>query len=252
MATTTILGIDVGASGTKGAIIDISNGKLLTERLRLPTPKSGKPNDMAETFAELVKLLEWKGPIGCGFPAIVKDGVAFSAANIHKDWIGTNISKLFSKATKQDVYVLNDADAAGLAEVSFGDPKASKGVTLVITIGSGLGSALFVDGRLVPNTEFGHLYLKGQKKVAEAYASSGARKREDLEYDEWGKRLNEFLLHTDRLLSPNHIILGGGISRKFNQFKDQLTSPTPILPAVFENRAGAIGAAMFAKQQVSK
>jgi polyphosphate glucokinase len=250
MAVKKILGVDVGASGTKGAIVDVETGELLTERLRLPTPKSGRPDEMAKTFAELVRLLDWEGPIGCGFPAIIKDGVACSAANIHKDWIGTDVSSLFGEATGQNVFVLNDADAAGLTEISFGKGKGKRGVTLIITIGSGLGSALFVNGQLVPNTELGHLFLRGHEKVAEFYASSGARKREGLGYAVWGKRLDEFLLHIDRLFSPNQIILGGGISRKYDLYKEYLTLETLITPAAYQNRAGAIGAAMFAAQHV--
>lgn len=252
MAVRKMCGVDVGASGIKGAIVNVENGELLTERMRLETPKPATPQAMAKTFAELIKLLKWEGPIGCGFPSIIKKGVAYSAANIDKSWIGTNVSAVFGNATDQPVFVLNDADAAGLAEVSFGQGKGIEGVVLVITVGSGLGSALFVDGKLIPNTELGHLFLKGHKEVAEYYASSAARKREELEYDEWGKRLNEYLTHVERLISPNRIILGGGISRKFDKFQHELLLKTPVVPADFRNKAGTVGAAMFALRRMAE
>ncbi|MCB0585509.1 MAG: ROK family protein [Phaeodactylibacter sp.] len=247
-----ILGIDVGASGIKGGVIDIDAGELINERIRLETPDPATPEAMAETFAELVRLHNWKGLIGCGFPSIIKNGVAYSAANISEEWIGRNVVETFSMACGCPVEVLNDADAAGLAEMQFGFGKGEMGTVLLITIGSGLGSALFIDGKLVPNTEFGHIYLRNQKKVAEQYASSNARKREDLSWEEWGIRFNEYLENIERVLNPDLILLGGGTSKRFDKYDSYLAIRTPVRPAQLLNAAGAIGAAVYAFQQSRK
>ena len=172
-----VLGVDIGASGIKGGIVNVKTGELISERLRLPTPHPANRKNMTKTFVELLKLHHWKGSVGCGFPAIVKKGVAHSAANIDKDWKGANIEKIFGKAAGLPVKVINDADAAGLAEMRFGAGKDKKGTVIVITIGSGLGSAIFLNGRLLSNTELGHIYLKGQKNIAEQYASNGVKKK---------------------------------------------------------------------------
>lgn len=238
-----ILGVDIGASGIKGAVVDIRNGKLLTDRLRLDTPKPATPQAMANTFKELIKLHNWSGPVGCGFPAIVKNGYAHSAANIDKSWVGKNIAKLLSKASKCTVKVINDADAAGIAEMQYGAGVGKKGVVLMLTLGSGIGSALFMDGNLVPNTEFGHVFLHG--KIAESYAANSTRKKLELTWDEWGTRLNEYLRHIERLLSPDLIILGGGVSKRFEHYDKFLTVQTPIQPAKLLNDAGSVGAAMY-------
>ncbi|MCB0568177.1 MAG: ROK family protein [Phaeodactylibacter sp.] len=247
-----ILGIDVGASGIKGAVVDIETGELLNERIRLETPEPSTPKAMAKTFAELVRAHNWKGLVGCGFPSIVKKGIAYSAANISKEWIGQNIIEIFSLASKCPVEVLNDADAAGLAEMSFGLGKGVEGTVLLITVGSGLGSALFIDGRLVPNTELGHIYLEGQKSVAEAYASNNARKRENLSWEEWGQRFNEYLTHLDRTFNPDLILLSGGVSKRFDKYENFITTETPVKPAKLLNAAGTIGAAAYAYQRFRK
>lgn len=244
MDDTKVLGIDVGASGIKGAIIDIQSGELLTDRVRLETPKPAKPAAMADTFRTLTRMLNWSGTIGCGFPAIIKKGIAYSAANIDDDWIGTSVEEVFSEASGCPVHVLNDADAAGIAEMQFGLGKGKDGTVLLITIGSGLGSALFTDGRLVHNTEFGHVLLNG--KVAEHYASNSARKEQNLDWEEWGNRFNEYLHHIVRLLSPDYIILGGGISKRFEEYAHYLDVETPVSPALLYNNAGAVGAAYYA------
>lgn len=241
-----ILGVDVGASGIKGAVVNINTGEFLTERLRLETPQPATPKAMANTFAELVRLLEWDGPIGCGFPSIVKKGVAQSAANIHKDWIGVDIEKIFSKASNNKVKVLNDADAAGIGEIMYGGVKDTAGTALLITIGSGLGSALFRDGQLIPNTEFGHIFFKGG--IAEHYAANSVRKGKELDWEEWGTRLNEYLLHLDRILSPNLIILGGGVSKRFDKYAEYITVDTKVKTAKLLNNAGIAGAAYYAYQ----
>ena len=236
-----VLGIDVGGSGIKGAPVDIKKGELLSERLRLETPKPATPKAVAETFAKLVKMHSWKGPIGCGFPAIVSHGVALSAANIDKKWIGTDIEKLFSKVSGCEVRVLNDADAAGVAAMRYGAGKGVNGTVLMLTIGTGIGSALFIDGKLVPNTEFGHLKFKDG--IAEHYAANSVRKAQNLSWEVWGKRFNEYLLHLDRILSPDLIILSGGASKRFDEFRHVITTKTKIIPSNMLNNAGTVGAA---------
>ncbi len=245
-----ILGIDIGGSGMKGAIVETATGQLITERIRIPTPQPSIPEIVAKAFKKLIQLIGWNGDvIGCGFPAIVKKGVAYSAANIHQDWLGTDASKLFAQASNCEVYVLNDADAAGIAEMKFGQGKDVEGTVLMITIGTGLGSAIFIDGKLVPNTELGHFKING--KIAEHYASNFIRKNEELDWVEWGGRFNLYLQHLERLFSPDLIILGGGVSKKIDLFEEFLTIETKITPATFRNNAGTIGAAMYAYEKVS-
>lgn len=246
MAKDLLLGIDVGGSGIKGGLVDVNKGEMVSERFRLPTPQPAKPKAMAETFAAVVKHFDYKGPIGCGFPAIIKDGVAQSAANIDDAWIHTDAAGLFSKASKCKVTVVNDADAAGLASSYFGLGKGRKGVVLFLTIGSGIGSALFLDGKLVPNTELGHIYLKGQDKIAEKYAADSARKREELSWLDWGFRFNKYLHHVDRIFSPDLIILGGGASKHFDKYQPSLNLDTEVKPSIMQNMAGIIGAAVSA------
>jgi polyphosphate glucokinase len=245
-----ILGIDIGGSGIKGAPIDIKTGKLLGERHRIPTPEPSTPKKVAKTIKELVNHFNWKGPIGCGFPAVVQNGVIKTAANVDKSWINTDAIKLFGEATKLPVWVTNDADAAGLAEVKLGAGAGFKGAIVVLTIGTGIGSSLFIKGRLFPNTEFGHLEFKGMD--AEAYASDATRKKENLDWEIWGKRLNEYLAHIEFLCWPEMIILGGGASKKLDLFKNQFNLKAKIVPARFLNDAGIIGAAMAAKVNLKK
>lgn len=244
-----LLGIDVGGTAIKGSLIDVQNGEQVTERLRLSTPQPAKPEAMAGVVREIVREFQWEGkPVGCGFPAIVKNGVALSAANIDKAWIGVNIEDLFSQATGCPVFAINDADAAGLGSVHFGDGKGVKGVVLFITIGSGLGSALFHNGVLVPNTELGHLYLGG--RIAEHYASAKTKNEEELSWKDWGKRFNKYLRHLERVFSPDLFLLGGGGSNKFEEFADRLKVHTPVKPDQLFNRAGLIGAAYYAHLQL--
>lgn len=244
MSNKKILGIDVGASGIKGAIVDLQKGDFVSERIRLETPDPATPHAMAKTFAQLVKALAWKGDlIGCGFPAIIKNGIAQSAANIEETWIDTNVEKVFSQACGKTVKVINDADAAGIASMTYGDGRNSKGTVLFITIGSGLGSAVFTEGKLVPNTELGHLYIEDE--LAETYASGRTRKRQDLSWEEWGYRFNKYLRHLERLFSPDLILLGGGGSKRFELYADQLRLQTPVKPESLQNKAGIIGAAYY-------
>ena len=244
MKNNIILGVDIGGSGMKAAPVNIKSGEMLSERHRIPTPQPATPEAMAEVLKQLVAHFEWKGKVGCGFPAVVQHGVVHTATNIDKSWIETPIVDLFSKATGLTVSVINDADAAGIAELKFGAGKDRKGVVLMLTIGTGIGSALFADGQLVPNTEFGLLLFKGD--IAERYASSAVRKRLKLSYDEWGKRLSEYLTYVDILTNPDLIILGGGISRKHDRFFRYFTLTKEVVPASMRNNAGIIGAAMGA------
>lgn len=240
-----ILGVDVGGSGIKGGIVNTKTGELLTERYKFATPKPATPESVAKTIKKLIKHFKWKGSVGCGFPSIIRNGIAITAANIDKSWIGEDIKQRFEEICKRPFYILNDADAAGLAEVKFGAGKAVKGTVLMITIGSGIGTGLFLDGKLVPNSEFGHLEFKGM--LAEHYASSSAKEREGLDMETWARRFNEYLHHLDRLLSVDLYILGGGISRMFDEFKDYLDVEGTVVPALFQNNAGTIGAAYYAR-----
>lgn len=240
-----IMGVDVGGSGIKGVPVNIETGELLEDRFRLPTPVKAKPEDVAETVADVVKHYNWQGPVGVGFPGVVRNGVLYTAANVHKSWIGTNAEELFSKATGCPVYVLNDADAAGVAEMKFGIGRThSKGVVMMITIGTGLGTALFVDGKLVPNTELGHIEIRG--KDAESRASDAARQRKDMSWEEWGGKFNEYLSWLERLFWPDLFVLGGGTSKLFDKFKGYLKLHTEVVPAELLNQAGIIGAALYA------
>jgi len=243
-----ILGIDIGGTGIKGAPVDIDQGTLAAPRVRIPTPDPSKPAAIAQVIAEIARHFNWSDPIGCGYPGIVRNGVVLSAANLHKDWINTEAQALISAATGCAVAVANDADAAGLAEVHFGAGRDQKGVVLVVTIGTGLGTALFVDGALVPNTEFGHIEIDCFD--AESLASDAARQREQLSWKKWGKRFDRYLNKLEELLSPDLIILGGGASKKHNRFIHQLTVHTPVVPAELLNEAGIIGAALAARHLV--
>ena len=242
-----ILGIDIGGSGIKGAIVDTATGELKSERIRLVTPQPATPEAVAQTLKELVDQIGYKGPIGCGFPARVINGEVLTAANIDKSWINVKVEDLFSKVTGQKVFVANDADVAGLAELTFGAVKDYKGPVLFLTIGTGIGSALFINGQMYPNTEFGHLKFKGD--VAEHYCADSVREKEDLGFKEWGERLNKFLEYIAFLTQPDFIVLGGGVSKKFDKYKDKLTLSTKVVPATTLNLAGIIGAALYAQSR---
>lgn len=243
----TILGIDVGASGVKGALVDLHHGKLHGERFRVPTPQPSTPQAMAGAVAEIVDFLDYKGLVGIGFPAIVKNGVAWSAANIDPSWIGTDIEKTLARHRDIRILATNDADAAGIAEMRFGAGKGEEGLVMLITIGTGLGTALFYKGMLVPNTELGHLIWKNNKS-AEAYCSSGARERLKISRKVWASRFNDYLHHLERLFSPDLFILGGGESKFFDAYEELLTTKAKVVPAKLLNNAGIIGAAAFAEE----
>jgi len=240
-----ILGIDVGGTGIKGALVDAQTGKLTTERHRIPTPNPATPEAVANTIKQLVNHFNWKGIVGCGFPTPLQHGKCLTGGNLHKDWKGTQVNELFKAKTGNDFFIVNDADAAGLAEINFGAGKGVKGVVLMITLGTGIGSGLFLDGKLLPNTEFGHVLHKNGE-IFEKYASDSARKRDGLSIKEWGKRLHKYFKHLNLLLSPDLIIIGGGASKKFDKFEAELNINVPIVSAEAENEAGIIGAAMAA------
>ncbi|MEV0593653.1 polyphosphate--glucose phosphotransferase [Nonomuraea cavernae] len=234
-----VLGIDIGGSGIKGAPVDIAAGKLTRERLRIPTPQPAKPGPVAEVVARIVDHFSWTGPVGVTFPGVVRDGVVMTAANVHHSWIGVDAAELFGGAT-----VLNDADAAGLAEMAFGEGRGRRGTVLMLTIGTGIGSALFTEGVLVPNTELGHLQLKG--KDAEHRASDRAREESELSWEKWAARVEEYLRHVEMLFSPSLIVVGGGVSKKSGKWLPHVHIDTPIVPALLQNEAGIIGAAQMA------
>jgi polyphosphate glucokinase len=243
-----VLGVDIGGSGIKGAIVDTITGELITERHRIATPLPATPEAIAAVLAQLVIHFNWHGAIGCGFPAAIQHGVVRTAANISETFIGVNIDKLFSETTKCPCFNLNDADAAGMAEMHFGEGVNQSGVVLLVTIGTGLGTVLFIDGKLLPNTELGHLYLRNGKQ-AEHYASDVIRKSKGLSWKRWGDRFNVYLMMMEKLFWPDLILLGGGASKKFYKFKDQITVEAQVRPAAFLNQAGIVGAALYAQSR---
>jgi len=239
-----ILGIDIGGSGIKGAPVDTETGQLLAERLRIKTPKKGEPEPIAEVVNQIAQSFNWKGPIGVGFPAPIKGGVVLMAANVSEKWVGTNADALFSKITGCDCTMINDADAAGLAEMTFGAGRGQPGTVIIVTLGTGIGSAIFHRGQLIPNTEFGHMEIDGED--AEARASDAARQREDLSWPKYAKRLNRYLRRMEKLFWPNLFIIGGGISKESDKFLPLLTIETHVVPADLLNEAGIVGAALGA------
>jgi polyphosphate glucokinase len=245
-----ILGLDVGGSGIKGAPIDTTSGALLHERHRIPTPSPPTPDAMVETMAEIVAHFNWQGLVGCGFPAVVKEGVVHTAANIAPEWVGRSAQEMLAHATGCPTWLLNDADAAGLAEMHFGAGQGRGGVVLVATLGTGIGTALFVNGHLVPNTELGHIEI--HNRDAETYASDGVRKQLDLKWNHWALRLNEYLAMMERLFWPDLIIIGGGVSKKHDKFFPFLTTRAEIVPAHLRNEAGIIGAALATRHALGE
>ena len=239
------LGIDIGGSGIKGALVDTGSGELASERIRIPTPKPATPESVAATVRQLVSEHDYSGPIGCCFPTIVVGGVAKSASNMGEDWRDLAVDETFSAATDLPFTVLNDADAAGMAEMRLGAGVGLDGLVITITVGTGIGSALFYRGQLIPNLELGHMAGKGGISI-ELWASDRARKEEGLSWEEWGGRFDKFLNRAARVCTPDHFILGGGASKKYEYFREVLTVTTPIHVARFRNDAGIIGAAMAA------
>lgn len=240
--TSTGFGIDIGGSGMKAAPVELATGELAGERFRIPTPQPATPEAMADVAHCLVEHFQWQEPIGVAFPAVVRDGVVGSAANIDKSWVGTDADAVFTEATGLDVHVINDADAAGLAEVRYGVAAGRMGVVLMLTFGTGIGSGLFIDGRLVPNTELGHLELDGVN--AESQAAAVARDREDLSWERWAERVDRYLDHVTALFSPDLIVVGGGVSKRSGKWLPHLSVATEVIPARLFNTAGIVGAAI--------
>lgn len=245
-----VLGIDFGGSGIKGALVDTKSGALKSERHRIKTPDGAAPDDVAATCGALARHFDWRGPIGIGFPAVIWPTGAQTAANISKKWIGCDPARIIGEATGCEVVPINDADAAGIAEMAWGAGAGERGVVFMVTLGTGIGTALFVDGRIVPNTELGHLYL-GNGKEGEAYASSKVREDADMAWGDWGVRVNTYLVELQRLFWPELIIIGGGASKHFAKYADKITVPTRVVPARLLNHAGIIGAAMHAANVTS-
>ena len=244
----TLLGMDVGASGIKAALVNLDLGEFIGERFRVDMPQPSTPENVAKACTEIVKHFNYKGKIGVGFPSVVKKGVALTAANLDAAWIGTNIETVIGAATDCEIVALNDADAAGMAEMRFGKGKNKKGTVIFITIGTGLGTAIFTDGHLLRNTELGHLLLKNGM-VAEKYAADSIRQKEDLPLKKWAKRFNEYLELIEFYFQPNLILLGGGVSKNFDDFKSKIDIKTTVKAAKLLNTAGIIGAAVYASEQ---
>jgi len=241
-----LLGIDVGGTGIKGALVDIKKGTLVSERIKIGTPQPANPESITATIKQLVEMLDWKGkPAGIGFPTLVHKGVCLTANNIDKSWIGVNLLEHFTEALGTNVSVLNDADAAGLSEVHYGAGKHQKGLVILLTIGTGIGSAMIFNEQIIPSAELGALKW-GKGEMAEHYVSNRARKEGDLSWEEWGSELGNYLNHVIHLLSPNLIILGGGVSKKLDKFSPyfKIDRNTPIVAATNLNDAGIMGAAL--------
>ncbi|GHE77305.1 polyphosphate glucokinase [Streptomyces longispororuber] len=242
-----IFGVDIGGSGIKGAPVDLDRGDLAQERHKVLTPHPATPEGVVECVREVVEHFGWTGPVGATFPGVITDGTARSAANVDKSWIGTDIRRLVSdRLGGAPVTVLNDADAAGVAEMHFGAGRGRTGTVIVLTLGTGIGSAVFTDGRLVPNTELGHLELDGHE--AEKRASSKIREDEDLSWEQWAHRLQKYLAHLEMLFTPELFVIGGGVSRKAHKFLPLIEGVrAELVPAALQNNAGIVGAAMAAR-----
>lgn len=239
-----VLGIDIGGSAVKGAPVDTKTGKLLGERHRIATPEKVTPKELAKIVAKIAKHFEWTGPIGLGFPGVIHGSTPTTSANLHKDFIGCDLAKLVSKATGSLVSVVNDADAAGIAEMRFGAGRKEKGTVILLTLGTGVGSALFYRGALYPNSELGHLPLKGDS--AEKHVAASVKEKEDLSWHKWGKRLSHYLQILETILEPDLIILGGGVSADSDKYFKYLKTRVPVVPAQSKNEGGIVGAALWA------
>ena len=237
-----VLGIDIGGTGIKGAVVDVKRGVLKSDRLRLLTPKPATPEAVTAVIETLVKHFEWDGPIGCTFPGVTVGGIVHTAANLEPEWIGVDAAKLFGEATSCHVTLVNDADAAGLSEVAFGAAEHHKGTIILATLGTGIGSAVLHDGKLLPNTELGHLVLHGAD--AEKYAADLVREADDLSWEDWGARVGEYLRLVENLLWPDLFIIGGGVSKKHDKFFPYIECRTPVVAARLLNLAGIVGAAL--------
>jgi len=244
------IGIDIGGTGIKGALVNTKKGVLLSERIRFDTPEGASPEEVIAKVAEIVEQLDSDKdtPIGICFPALIKDGVTLSAANVSKEWVGFKAEKLFSKYLNRKVVLLNDADAAGVAEIKYGAGQERKGLVLMVTLGTGIGTALFMNGKLIPNSELGHLEIDSVDY--ESMASYSAKEREGLSFADWAKRLTKYFNAVDRLLSPDLIIIGGGVSKQHEDFLPLIETKIKMVPAESKNNAGIIGAAFIARRRL--
>jgi polyphosphate glucokinase len=248
MAATLGFGVDIGGSGIKGGVVDLDVGKLVGDRVRIPTPDPSKPESVADVVKKIVDEFGWSGPLGVTLPAVIKHGVAHTAANIDKTWLGTDAAALFAERLgreQHEVVVLNDADAAGVAEISYGWPDDQKGVVVLLTFGTGIGSALFLDGKLIPNTEFGHLEVDGHD--AETRAAASVKEDKELTWEEWSHRVSRYIRSLEDLIWPDLIIAGGGVSKKADKWLPLLNVRTKVVAAELRNDAGIVGAARAAK-----
>ncbi len=245
------IGIDIGGTGIKGALVDVKSGQLLSERIRMDTPAGGRPKDIANTLRVLIAQLPKSDglPVGICFPAVVKNGVTMSAANVSSEWINLDADRLFERELKRTVHVLNDADAAGLAEAKYGAAKKVKGLIVLVTLGTGIGTALIHNGKLIPNSELGHLEIDGVDY--ESLASVSAKEREGLTWSQWAKRLQKYFSKLEAYLTPDLFIVGGGVSKEHEEFLPLLKLATKILPATNRNSAGILGAAYWAKKHTT-
>lgn len=247
-----VLGIDIGGSGIKGALVDVTKGEFVSERIRIETPDGFSMAGVSAVIKEIVDAFEYKGRVGVGFPAPVRfsDGIVLAPPTAHHypGWLGESASAAFSAACGCPVTVVNDADAAGLAEAKYGAGMGVLGTIVVITLGTGVGSGLIYNGQLIPNSEFGKLYLQGHAGYSEQYMAGRIKNEQDLSHKAWGKRVNEYLTHLYRLITPKMIILGGGISKKFDKYKEVIDVDTTVVPATLRNQAGIIGAAAATQQ----
>lgn len=246
-AMRTGFGIDFGGTGIKGAPVDLGAGDFAAERVRIRTPEESTPEAVAAVFVELLEQFpDHQGPVGVTVPGVVHHGVVHTAANIHPSWIGTDADAVFTEATGRDVHVVNDADAAGLAEVRYGAAAGRRGLVILTTLGTGIGSALLYDGVLVPNSELGHLEIDGHD--AESRAANSAREREGLSWEQWAERLTRYYRTVERLFSPDLFVVGGGVSKEAAEFLPLLDISTEIVPATLRNKAGVVGAALYAAE----
>jgi polyphosphate glucokinase len=251
MGTTRGFGIDIGGSGIKGCVVDLDAGSLAGERMRVPTPQPSSPDAIADIVADIVKQFTWEGPVGITLPCVIKKGTALTAANVDKKWIGTDAAGLFAERLGRDVSqvtVLNDADAAGMAEMRFGLGKDRNGVVVLLTFGTGIGSALFQDGKLVPNTEFGHLEVDGHD--AERRAAASVKDEKNLSWEEWTHRVSKYLRTLEGLIWPDLVIAGGGVSKKADHWLPLLDVRTEVVAAALKNDAGIVGAAAAAVEGI--
>lgn len=244
-----ILGIDIGGSSLKGALVNIKTGEINGSIHRIPTPESRKPAEIAESVNQMLEHFNYSGLVGCGFPSIIKNGICKHPGNLHPDWVGVSVDKLFQEATGQAFTMLNDADAAGIAEMRFGAGQNEKGLVVTVTVGTGLGSGAYLNGELIPNFELGQIPYKDFVKI-EDWAASSIKTSENLSYEEWGKRFDTFLNYIQRIICPDLLIVGGGISNDWDKFVQHLNQDVRIIPASLRNDSGIIGAAVAAAEKV--